>query len=66
MRAEYVGKTSQLFHRKLKEFNKRKQAFAETTTVTSKPLFAQFKAAYRIAKCKSFHSIGESLVTCCY
>jgi len=43
MLEEYVGK-----HDKMKY----KLEFAKITTVTSEPLLASFKVAYRIVKCK--------------
>jgi hypothetical protein len=48
---ECVGITPEFFHRKLNEFNKKKGAFSERTTVTSKLLLASFKVVYRIAIC---------------
>jgi hypothetical protein len=47
-------KTSEFSQRKLNEFNKQKQIFANT--------IASFKVAYRISKCRTPYSNGESSV----
>jgi hypothetical protein len=58
--------TPEFFHRKPNGFNKQKEAFAKSTTVTTKTFHASFKVAYRNAKCKEPHSIeGLVSVTCC-
>jgi len=51
--AEYVGYTPEKFLRKLNDFSKHKQAFQEVTTLTSKPLPASLKIAYRVARCEN-------------
>jgi hypothetical protein len=50
--AECTGKTPEFFHRQLNEFNKKKQVFAKTTTVTSKPFHVPFKFVYKLEKRK--------------
>jgi hypothetical protein len=40
---------------------KKKGGIPKITTVTSKQLFASFKVAYRITKCKNKNSVGENL-----
>jgi hypothetical protein len=61
MHGECTGRTSDFFHRKPNEFNKQRQALANIITLTTKPLLASFKVAYRTAKCEGSHSNREGL-----
>jgi hypothetical protein len=60
--AEYGGKATEIFHRKLNVFHKQKQGFSKIATVTSESLTASFKILYKIAKFEKSHMSGENLM----
>jgi len=62
MHPDYVDKHIEYFQRKLDEYNKQRQSVQKISSIPLNALLASYQVAYRIAKCKKPHTIGETLV----
>lgn len=59
---EYVNKPKDFFIAKQKSYEKQKCSIKKALSINEKALLASYKVAYKIARCKKPHTIGEELI----